>query len=88
MWKDYSSGYLKNNRASCLSVMIAAFISALLLSLLGSLFYNLWDYEVERIKAEEGGWQGRITGMIGMEELKRIRNHGNVEKALINEIVR
>ena len=85
MWKDYSSGYLKNNRASCLSVMIAAFISALLLSLLGSLFYNLWDYEVERIKAEEGGWQGRITGMIGMEELKRIRNHGNVEKALINE---
>lgn len=85
MWKDYSSGYLKNNRASCLSVMIAAFISALLLSLLCSLFYNLWNYEVERIKAEEGGWQGRIAGAIGMEEIERIRNHVNVEKALINE---
>ncbi|MDE7340961.1 MAG: ABC transporter permease [Lachnospiraceae bacterium] len=85
MWKDYSSGYLKNNRASCLSVMIAAFISALLLSLLCSLFYNLWNYEVERIKAEEGGWQGRIAGTIGMEEMERIRNHDNVEKALINE---
>lgn len=85
MWKDYSSGYLKNNRASCLSVMVAAFISALLLSLLGSLFYNLWNYEVERIKAEEGGWQGRITGKIGAEEFKRIRNYDNVEKALINE---
>ncbi|MCI8775209.1 MAG: ABC transporter permease [Lachnospiraceae bacterium] len=85
MWKDYSSGYLKNNRASCLSVMIAAFISALLLSLLCSLFYNLWNYEVERIKVEEGGWQGRIAGTIGMEEIERIRNYANVEKALINE---
>lgn len=85
MWKDYSSGYLKNNRASCLSVMIAAFISALLLSLLCSLFYNLWNYEVERIKVEEGGWQGRIAGTIGMEEMERIRNYANVEKALINE---
>lgn len=30
--------------------MIAAFISALLLSLLCGLFYNLWKYEVERIE--------------------------------------
>jgi len=85
MWKDYSSGYLKNNRASCLSVMVAAFISALLLSLLCSLFYNLWNYEVERIKVEEGGWQGRLAGAIGMEGLERIQAHDNVEKALINE---
>ena len=48
MWKDYSKGYLKHNRASGISVMTAAFISALLLSLLCSLFYNLWAYEVER----------------------------------------
>lgn len=85
MWKDYSSEYLKNNRASCLSVMIAAFISALLLSLLGSLFYNLWNYEVERIKAEEGGWHGRMAGKISMGQLDSIRNYDNVEKALINE---
>ncbi|MCM1386985.1 MAG: ABC transporter permease [Bacillus sp. (in: Bacteria)] len=50
MWKDYSSGYIKNNRSSSLSVMTAAFISALLLSLLCGLFYNMWKYEVERIE--------------------------------------
>ncbi len=49
MWKDYSSGYLKNNRSSAVSVITAAFVSALLLSLLCGLFYNLWKYEVERI---------------------------------------
>ena len=61
MWKDYSSGYIKNNRSLSISVRVAAFISALLLSLLCSLFYNAWKYEVERIKLEEGGWQSRIA---------------------------
>ena len=85
MWKDYSSSYIRSNRASGISVMIAAFISALLLSLLGSLFYNLWNYEVERLKAEEGGWQGRIAGEIGAEQLDIIQNCDNVEKAVMNE---
>lgn len=52
MWRDYSSGYLKNNRATAVSIMTAAFISSLLLSLLSSLFYNMWKYEVERLRAE------------------------------------
>ena len=85
MWKEYSSGYLKKNRASSISVMSAAFISALLLSLLCSIFYNLWVYEIERIKTEEGDWQGRIVGEISEQDLGRIRNHANVEAAVINE---
>ena len=85
MWKDYSSGYMKNNRASGVSVKAAALISALLLSLLCSLFYNFWNYEVERIKAEEGGWQGRICGKIGTEELLAMRSHDNVEKVVVRE---
>lgn len=52
MWREYSSGYLKNNRAAAVSVMTAAFISSLLLSLLSVLFYNMWKYEVERLQAE------------------------------------
>ena len=58
MWKDYSAGYIKNNRSSSQSVMIAAFISALLLSLLCGLFYNAWKYEVERIE-QEALWEAR-----------------------------
>lgn len=85
MWKDYSKGYLKNNRASGISVMTAAFISALLLSLLCSLFYNLWAYEVERVKADVGDWEGRLTGVISGEALERIQNYGNVERAVLGE---
>ena len=85
MWKDYSKGYLKNNRASGISVMTAAFISALLLSLLCSLFYNLWGYEVERVKADVGDWEGRLTGEISGEDLELIQNYGNVERAVFSE---
>lgn len=85
MWKDYSISYIKHNRASGISVMVAAFISALLLSLLCSLFYNLWIYETEQIKVEEGDWQGRIAGEINTDTLTTIQNYANVEKAVVNE---
>lgn len=85
MWKEYSSSYLKNNRTSGISIMISAFISALLLSLLCSVFYNLWVYEIERIKKEDGDWQGRIMGEISGEDIDRICDYANVEKAVINE---
>ena len=63
MWKDYSVGFIRNNRASSISIMVAAFISSLFLSFLCSMFYNVWVYEVEKIVLEEGDWQGRLTGV-------------------------
>lgn len=87
MWKDYSSGYIKNNRSSGIAVMIAAFISALLLSLLCGIFYNAWKYEVERIKLDEGGWQSRIVGVLDLENIEAIRNFANVKEAVVNEAV-
>ena len=85
MWKDYSSGYIKNNRSLSISVRVAAFISALLLSLLCSLFYNAWKYEVERIKLEEGGWQSRIAGAIDSGDIDAIKNFANVKDVVVNE---
>ncbi len=85
MWKDYSFGYLKNNRSSGISVMIAAFISALFLSLLCGLFYNLWKYEVERIELEEGGWQSRLTGELDEEDIEYIKNFANVKDVVVKE---
>lgn len=85
MWRDYSWSYTKNNRSSSISVIVAAFISALLLSLLCSLFYNFWNYDIERLKIEEGDWQARITGEISTEDIALIQNFANVEQAVINE---
>lgn len=84
MWKDYSRSYIKNNRASSISIIAAAFIAALFLSFLCSLFYGFWVYEVEGIILEEGDWQGRITAGINEEDLITIQNFSNVKTAVIN----
>lgn len=85
MWKDYSWSYIKNNKTSGMSVVVAAFISALLLSLLCSLFYNFWRYDIEQITREEGGYHGRITGRIEENDIEKIRNYANVKIAVRND---
>lgn len=85
MWKDYSIGFIMKNRASSISVLAAAFISAMFLSLLCSLFYNFWQYEIESIVLEEGGWQGRIFGTFDGSIVSEIENFANVKTAEINE---
>jgi len=85
MWKEYLSGYLKNNHLSSISVIIATFISALLLSLLCGEFYNMWKYEIERIELEEGGWQSRIAGEFDAEDIKFVKNFAHIKDVIINK---
>lgn len=85
MWKEYSFSYIKNNRALSISVIAAALISALFLSFLCTLFYNMWVYNIDQTVLEEGGWEGRITDNLTGEDLLVIQNFGNVKKAVINK---
>ncbi len=85
MWKNYSKDFIKNNRASGISIMAASFIAALFLSFLCCLFYHFWLDSIEGAKSEDGSWHGRITGEISGDELAVINNFANVEKAVVNE---
>lgn len=85
MWREYSLNYIKNNRASSISIIVSALISALLLSFLCSLFYNFWTGEIENIILEEGDWQGRIIGELTEDDIITIQNFENVKKLTVNE---
>ena len=86
MWKDYSKSYIKNNRASSISIMAAALVAAMFLSLLCSIAYNFWAYDVEQIILEEGDWQGRIVcEALSSDDLSMVCQFANVEKAVINK---
>ena len=85
MWKDYSIGFIKRNRASSLSALAAAFISALFLSLLCGLFYNFRNYEIESVILEEGNWQARITGTFDENAASGVENFANVKTASVNK---
>lgn len=85
MWKNYSSDYIKNNRASGISIMVSSFIAALFLSFLCCLFYNFRLDSIEGTKLEDGDWHGRIIGEISEDNLDAINHFANVEKAVVNE---
>lgn len=85
MWKDDSIGFIKKNPASSLSILAAAFISALFLSLLCGLFYNFWKYEIESVVLEEGSWQARMTGVFTEDAVSELEYFANVKTAEINE---
>lgn len=86
MWKDYSKSYLKNNRASSLSIMSAALAATMFLSLLCCIAYNFWAYDVEQIVLEEGDWQGRIVcEAFSSDDLSVICQFANVDHAVVSE---
>lgn len=87
MWKEYSLSYIKNNRASSISVIAASLIATLFLSLVCSLFYNFWTYEIDGIIANEGNWHARMQVSNDTMELATIQNFANVESAMINDIL-
>ncbi len=75
---------VKKNRPHGLSIIAATFISSVFLSLLCSLLYNMWIYDVERIKREEGDFHARIVGEIQDRHLAAVKNFSNVKNAEIN----
>ena len=86
MWKDYSIGFIKRNRASSLSVLVAAFVSALCFCLCCvAWFYNFGNYEIESVILEEGNWQGRITGTFDDNVVSGVENFANVKTVSVNK---
>lgn len=85
MWRDYSKSYLKQNRASGRTMIAAALAASFFLSMLCSLAYNFWVYEIERITLEEGDWQARIVGEMKAEELSMIKCFANVSNVVVEK---
>lgn len=87
MWKDYSVNYLKKNKSTAVSIMAAVLAASMFISFLCTLFYNMRIDDIDRIKADEGNWQVRITAALSDDEIKTIENFANVDKVIQSESV-
>lgn len=85
IWKDYSLGYIKNNKATVVTILTAAFIASLLLSLICGVFYNIRADEIMLISLEEGDWQGRLIGNITSENVKILEHYPNVKNVVLSK---
>lgn len=87
MWKDYSVNYLKKNKTTAVSIMAAVLAASMFISFLCTLFYNMRIDDIDRIKANEGDWQVRITAALSDDEIKTIENFANIDKVIQSESV-
>lgn len=85
MRKDYSVNYLKKNKSTAVSIMAAVLVASMFISFLCTLFYNMRIDDIDRIKADEGDWQVRITTALSDDEIKTIENFANVDKVILSE---
>lgn len=85
IWKDYSWGYFKNNKATVVTILTAAFIASLLLSLICGVFYNIRADEIMLISLEEGDWQGRLIGNITSENVRILEHYPNVKNVVLSK---
>lgn len=84
MWKDYSKSYIKNNRASSISIMAAVLVASFFLSLLCTLAYNFLRYDIEQIILDKGDWQARITADLNEYQINSMQKFDNVDRILVN----
>lgn len=85
MWKDYSVSYIKKNKAAGISIMVAAFIAALFISMIYTLCYNIWTDETRRLIDKEGDWQARFVIQISEDQMQTVQNYANVKTVRISE---
>lgn len=85
MWKDYSINYIKKNKSTVIFISIIILVASMFISLLCTLFYNMWIDEIERIKITEGDWQVRIIKDLSEEEIQTLQNFENVERVEISD---
>lgn len=84
MWKEYSLNYLKKNKSTTAFIVIAVFVASLFISLLSTLFYNMWTNDIDRIKASEGDWQARIHIALSTDEIDTLNSFANVENVVLS----
>lgn len=84
MWKDYSKSYIKNNRASSISIMAAVLVASFFLSLLCTLAYNFLRYNIEQIILDKGDWQARITADLNEYQINSMQKFDNVDRIFVN----
>jgi putative ABC transport system permease protein len=85
MWKEYSFSYIKNNKVTSVSLMVAALISAMFLSLITSVFYNMWTDNINQIVTGEGDWQAKIIGSISDKDRESIQSNTNVKAVITTQ---
>jgi putative ABC transport system permease protein len=81
--REYTLDYIRRNKKSSFSIMIAILISTVLLSSLSGAFYTFYINEIYDIKERNGNWHAELFNHTPGEKLKYVTGHPNVEDVMV-----
>lgn len=81
--REYTLDYIRRNKKSSFSIMVAILISTVLLSSLSGAFYTFYSNEINNIKERNGNWHAELFNHTPGDKLKYVTGHPNVESVMV-----
>lgn len=81
--KEYTLDFVRRNKKSSFSIMIAVFLTAAMLSCLCGFLYNIWKDSVRLAQFDNGNWHGELFDETPGSKLELIENFASVEAVMV-----
>lgn len=81
--KEYTLDYIKKNRKSSISIMIAVFVATTLIFSIAIFLYTMYMDNLEIAIETRGNWHGELFDDTKGKDLKYVTAHQNVDKLMI-----
>ena len=81
--KEYTLDYIRHNKKSSITIMIAILIATILLSALCGFLYTMYTDEIRLTIIRNGDWHAELFDITPGSKLKYVTKHPNVESVMI-----
>ena len=81
--REYTLDYIKRNKKSSITIMIAMLIATILMNSMGIFAYNIWDNQVQIVRKEAGDWHGELYGTTWGKDLDYVKSYASVDQIMV-----
>lgn len=81
--REYTLDYVKRNKKSSITIMIAMLIATILMNSMGIFAYILWDNQVQIIRKQAGDWHGELYGTTWGKDLDYVKSYASVDETMV-----
>ncbi len=81
--REYTLDYIKRNKKSSITIMLAMLIATILMNSLGLFAYNIWDRQVNEMIKIRGNWHGELYGGTLGKDLNYVKSYASVDEVMV-----
>ncbi|MBE6024546.1 MAG: ABC transporter permease [Cellulosilyticum sp.] len=81
--REYTLDYIKRNKKSSITIMVALLIATIFINSMGLFAYNMWQDEITQVKKIRGNWHGELYGTTWGKDLDYVKSYASVDEVMI-----